>query len=552
MTEEDKDKQKNPNSNKEKEETENSENQTNNDNKNKEEKKPGKKQSLGKETMKNSGYNLTNTIVSKAGGLILTIILARLLLPELYGLYNLVLSITLIASAIINAGVQKTTIRYVSEQLGSGNREKARSYFRYLLKIRGVLFGILVLILALSAKYLANSVFEKPAIFLPILAGCFLVLMRAFKGVINSIFISIRDFRTITINSVIHQSLRILLPLIAILVLSDEITLIGVFIALGIAGLISGIFLYFSLGKNKDIIKGKVKEVDKKRIKEYLFYITLTAISLKFFGQVDTLMLGRAVSAEFLGFYRAALNLVLAVSTLFAFGNVLLPVFTRITKERLERGFQKTFRYITMITVPATIGIIVVAKYFIIAIYGKAYITATLPLYALALIIFIMPISALYSSLFQAKEKPKLLTRFTLYSLLLNIVLNFVFIKYFPIWFNKGPEFAILGAGIATLISRGFYLFILAKKSKKTFTLKPISSGFFKFLFSALVMAGFLIFFKNLVDMNLVLGIIEILLGIGIYFTTLYLIKGLNKEDISLVRDIVKGKLKSIKETKRI
>ena len=538
-------------SKKEKEETENSENQVNQENqvKSKENKK---KQSLGKETMKNSGYNLTNTLVSKVGGLVLTIILARLLLPELYGLYNLVLSIVLIAGAIINRGTQNTLVRYVSEQLGAGDRKKARSYFRYLLKVRGILLGIIILILALSARYLANNVFEKPAIFLPLLAGCLYLLMRAFRGVINSVFISIRDFRSITINAIINQTLRILLPLLAILVLSKELTLIGVFIALGLAGLISGIIQYFFLGKNKDIIFGKVSEVDKKRINSYLFYIILMTISMKFFGSVDTLMLGRAVSAEFLGFYRAALNLVLAVSSLFAFGNVLLPVFTRIKGSQFERGFQKTFRYITMITVPATIGIIVVAKYFIIAIYGKEYITATFPLYALALIIFIMPISALYSSLFQAKEKPKMLMKISVYSLLLNIVLNFVFIKYFPIWFNKGPEFAILGAGIATLISRGFYLLILAKKSQKTFTLKPVSGNFIKFLFSALVMAGFLIFFKSLVDMNLVFGIIEILLGIGIYFTTLYLIKGLSKEDISLIRDIVKGKLKSIKETKRI
>src|SRR6056297_2603684 len=115
------DKQKDPDSKKEKEETENFENPApeNQENqvKNQENKKSRKKQGLGKETMKNSGYNLTNKIISKVGGLVLTIILARMLLPELYGLYNLVLSIVLIAGAIINRGTKNTLVRYVSEQL---------------------------------------------------------------------------------------------------------------------------------------------------------------------------------------------------------------------------------------------------------------------------------------------------------------------------------------------------------------------------------------------------------------------------------------------------
>ena len=53
--------------------------------------KSTKKESLTEETMKNSFYNMTGTIVSRIGGLILTVILARFLLPELFGIYSLVL-----------------------------------------------------------------------------------------------------------------------------------------------------------------------------------------------------------------------------------------------------------------------------------------------------------------------------------------------------------------------------------------------------------------------------------------------------------------------------
>ncbi|MFW6283747.1 MAG: polysaccharide biosynthesis C-terminal domain-containing protein, partial [Minisyncoccales bacterium] len=251
-------------------------------------------------------------------------------------------------------------------------------------------------------------------------------------------------------------------------------------------------------------------------------------------------------------FYRAALNLVLAVSSLFGFGTVLLPVFTGITKERLERGFQKTVRYIIMFTIPAVVGIVIVARYFILAVYGQEYLPASIPLYALSLIVFISPLISVYSTVFQSKEKAKDLSKIVAYSLVLNILLNLVLIKYFPIWFNKGPEFAILGAAVATVLSRCFYLLALFQISKKSFKIKTKFPDLEKFLLSSLVMAGFLVFFKNFVDINWVFGVIEILAGIVIYFITLYLLKGLKKEDIVLFKNVFYGKFKRIIETKRI
>ncbi len=50
--------------------------------------------------VKNSVYNLSKTIFSKIGSLVFVVILARLLMPELFGLYNLALSTILIFAAI--------------------------------------------------------------------------------------------------------------------------------------------------------------------------------------------------------------------------------------------------------------------------------------------------------------------------------------------------------------------------------------------------------------------------------------------------------------------
>ena len=71
-------------------------------------------QSLAQQTGKNAGWNLATGLVTKIGGLIFTIILARMLMPELFGVYTLVLSITIIALVFTDLGLGNAVTRYLS------------------------------------------------------------------------------------------------------------------------------------------------------------------------------------------------------------------------------------------------------------------------------------------------------------------------------------------------------------------------------------------------------------------------------------------------------
>ena len=101
-----------------------------------------------------------------------------------------------------------------------------------------------------------------------------------------------------------------------------------------------------------------------------------------------------------------------------------------------------------------------------------------------------------------------------------------------------GQEYAILGAGIATVVSRLFYLGALAIETKKSISLKSERTFLIKPLVASLIMAGFLYSFNSFVDMNLILGAIEIVLGASIYFLALWGLKGIEKEDLDLFKKI--------------
>jgi len=499
--------------------------------------KRGKKENLTKLALKNSAYQFATTFIAKIGGLIFTIMLARLLLPELFGIYNVVLSIVLIVLTFTDLGVGGTAMRYVSEALGKNNKTKARSYFRYLLKIRGLLLILAITIILLIAKPLAYNFFNKPLVFLPLIFSCLYILMLSLNNFLLVLFKALKDLSKLPLIELTSQIFKISLSLLALLILSSKFQVSGIFVAFTIASCLSFILAIILFGKNRDLIFGKIIQIEKPRVLNYLKFMSIASISLVFFGSIDTLMLARFVEAAYIGYYRVGLSLVYAVSGLLAFSGILLPIFIQINKQRVERAFQKTFRYLIMLTIPATFGLIFVAKYFILAIYGSEYLLSTSSLYILSFLIITLPLVGLYSIIFSAKEKPKFLAKFIVISLIINIVLNYILIKSLV---NFSQEYAIIGVGFATVISRVFYLSALAIKAKTQFKIKPKTSPIIKSVIASIVMVIFLVLFNYCVDINLFLGIVEIIFAVLVYFGVLWLIKGIGKEDLKIVKDLVK------------
>jgi len=498
------------------------------------------KQNLSKIAVKNSSYNLAHGLILKFGGLIFTILIARLLLPELFGIYALALSIVTIFLTFTNLGVNETFLRYVSDALGKKDKNKARGYLRYLLKIKTVFLVLVILIILLFSKFLSYDIYNKPLLFYPLIFSCLFIIAESFKNFIGQLFLATKNLKPLPLLGLLHQTAKISFSILAILILSLEFKVVGLFLALALAGFIH-LFLYILVlyKKDKTLFIGKKESIDKKTINNYLKFMGIASLSLVFFGSVDILMLGKFVEASYLGYYRAALSLIITIASLFSLSGILLPIFTQIHKKRFERGFQKTFRYLMIIAIPAIVGILFIGKYLIFAVYGKEYLLAVSSLYSLSILIITMPLITLYTTIFQSKEKSKIIAKSVFVALIINVFLNYILIKYF---LQFSQEYAIIGAGISTVVSRVFLLGILIVSAKHQLNLNVKGIGFKKPIFATLIMGLFLLIFNNFVDMNLFFGILEIIFGVGIYFGVLILIKGLTKEDLELIKNLIRRK----------
>ena len=269
------------------------------------------------QAIKNSAYSFSTILVQKIGAIIFTIIIARLLMPELFGLYSLALTTIGLFAIISDLGISSTLIRFFSKELAK-NKPNTWGYYDHLLKIKFLLTFFASLILILSSYWIANIYYDKP-IFYALLAGGLYIFITSFLSFFESIYQSFNNFKKSLMRESIFQVLRlIIIPLIIIFSLkfSENILLLNILLGLSFCYLIALIFLFIK----RPILSGKnLNKEQKKQVNKFILPLIAIALSGVFFVSIDKIMLGHFVSAEFIGYYAAAFSLIGAVMGFLSF-----------------------------------------------------------------------------------------------------------------------------------------------------------------------------------------------------------------------------------------
>jgi len=412
--------------------------------------------------IKNSTYQLLTTGTAKIGSLLFTIIVARLMLPELFGLYNLALSTVVFLGVFSDLGVGEALVRFVSKELGK-RKGNPGGYFKHLLKIKVYLTSGICVVLLASSYFIANNYYNKP-IFLALIAGVLYLSITTFGGFIAGIFRSHNTFVIPFKKEIILQVSRVVIVPLAILATigySNSISLFFVFIALSLVHAFA--LLYFLI----KIPKYKSKDLstpDKKEVNRFIIPLSVSVLSSVIYGYIDIIMLGHYVSSEFIGYYSAALSLVSSSASLLAFSGALFPLFSRMNPGQLNRAFRKAMMIVLPLSFLGVLAVLVLAKYAVLIVYGAEYVQAIPLLRIFSLILFVEPIIAITVSYFVALGRPSFVAKSLLFTSLLNIVLNYILITSL---ISGGDFNAVIGAAIATITSKFVYLFILILGKKK-------------------------------------------------------------------------------------
>jgi O-antigen/teichoic acid export membrane protein len=166
-----------------------------------------KNKSLTKQLMEGSAYIFSTNIITKLGGLIFTLLLARVLLPDLFGLYNSVLSLILTISSLTDLGIGNAISRYLADSLSKGKKymAEARSRVLFLFKLKFLLSLITSIILFSLAQVIAIYVFRKPEVTVPLRIGSIYLFVMSIQGFFWSLSFPLKKLKYNLVSEILFE-----------------------------------------------------------------------------------------------------------------------------------------------------------------------------------------------------------------------------------------------------------------------------------------------------------------------------------------------------------
>jgi O-antigen/teichoic acid export membrane protein len=447
---------------------------------------------------------------------------ARYLGAQGYGILSFALAFTGIFAVFGDLGLYSLTIREVAR-----NKSLAPKYVANVSLMKIVLVAVAYGLIALTINLMG---YPQETIRVVYLLGLY-VILATFTQMFYSIF---QAFERMEFQSVGQMLSAALVLGGVIFAIKHGFGVIGFASLYVIAGAIvlgygfAVMRLKFSNPASASAAKAMQFDLSfwKPAIKEALPF-GLTTIFGTVVYSVGTVMLSSMKGDAAVGWYNAAYGMVRVL--LFipgAWGGAIFPVMSNFyitSRDSLRFSFEKSFKYLTILGIPIGVGTTLLAQRFILLIFGAEYANSILALQILVWSSVSVYVSTSFGYLFQALNRQIIGTKIAGICMILSITLNLVLI----------PKYSYVGAGAATvatdLTAAALYF---AWGSRVGYGLFNRNSARIvaKVLVSSALMGVFIMYFHNLTLLVLVP------LAVFLYFGLLYIIGGINSEDIDLAR----------------
>ena len=258
----------------------------------------------------------------------------------------------------------------------------------------------------------------------------------------------------------------------------------------------------------------------------------MAGIFVKIYNTSDSVLLGYLDSDTAVGFFAVPAKIVYALQQIIpaAFAAVIFPAFSFYyinSKKLLAQTFNKAFTYLTIISLPISAGLVVLAPQ-IIRLVWPTYIEVVPTFIVMGLAIPFIFLAFPTGYLLNACDRQKNTTINRGIITALAVILNIILI----------PRLSFFGAGITFLITNFVLLFLDFFWVKSVISLNPLV--LLKIVFKSLLASIIMIIGIYLVKPYFHLLII-IPWGALIYFISLYMLKGFSLIE---VRELVRKGLK--------
>lgn len=325
-----------------------------------------------------------------------SIILARLLMPEVFGLMCI--------CSIAIRGIETFTQTGFSTALihRQESFEEAKDTAFTLMVIRGFVLAVAMFFVApLVAVY-----YEKPVLDLIIKIISITFILKGFKNINTVAFRKELDFKRLTY----FEQASALTKFVVVVTLVYFMRNIWALVIGSVAGSLIETIISFIF------IPGIPRfRFDKKIAKELFGYgkfIAGIGIVIFIASEIGNALIGKVLGMDALGYYVLAYTLANFPAALITYlsTKVMFPAYSKLQKDlkALRHGYLRVLKLIATLTIPAAAGIGILAPEIVVVVYGEKWLPSVQALQVLSFFGALKSIGALSSPVFNAMGKPRI------------------------------------------------------------------------------------------------------------------------------------------------
>lgn len=426
---------------------------------------------LAKRVRSGVSWNVSSSLIGELIRFVRSVILARLLAPEDFGLFGMALTIVAALNALTALGLDRTILANKFD-----TRDELKAHLDTVWSAELIRSLVIALLVSASAFPLSRFYGQSQLnVIIPILG--LISLVQGFQNIGLAILRKEISFARIFWYELATNVAGIALTVsLAVVMRNVWALVIGLLLTATLGTVLSYIFHPYRprLALDKIALRRALNLGKFALVIAVASYVTTMA---------DNVMVGRLLGTGALGNYSLAYNIASApISVLvFALGTVLFPAYAEITAQRpkrLEQAFTKVFSISSLILLTITVPLFLLAREIVQLLFGARWTSAGTVLPILALIIPLRGITLIVATVFHALNRPKQVA----------VGKTLEAVVFLALLYPLMAAFGLAGAAWAGLIA---YAFACVNRLVALTEIIPgISSKLFRISLSTLAAAG--------------------------------------------------------------
>ena len=335
--------------------------------------------------------NFVSEIINAVG----VVLVARLLTPEEYGVYSVAFVLPFLFVMFSNWGVGAALTRFLAMYQGEGRWSMIRGIVTKGLAFNGGLSLLLTSIMYVSADFLAETILLRPGLGGLVRLSSVIVFLFSLFNTISAIYYGLERMDIIAALIVVASLIRsVMSPLLVRMGYGVEGALIGYMVGYG-AALLIGVILLARETRREDRSADLSGDGSLGEMLRFGFPLFLGGfvggLGLRYQGLLQVwfasdLVIGNLNIATKFKSLAGLFTVPIAAS--------IYPAFSKFRfeekREEMTKMFAASVRYATMLVIPVTLLIMVVAEPIVVALFGREYAQA--PFFLAIIVLEFLPV----------------------------------------------------------------------------------------------------------------------------------------------------------------